>query len=63
MADLGVIHMILFFQAYKMQELWSHGGFQPDFKDSLGSQAMCGRVRIPIDSPSEGYAQSCEGEA
>jgi L-asparagine transporter-like permease len=29
---LGVVHMIVGLQACKIQELWNHGGFHPDFK-------------------------------
>lgn len=31
---LGIIYDVLVFQAYRMQELWGHGGFHPNFKRS-----------------------------
>lgn len=30
-----------------MQELWDHGSFHLDFKERLGRQEACGRIRIP----------------
>jgi hypothetical protein len=50
-ADLAVTHMLLVWQAYRMQDLQSHGGFHSDFKGRPGDQALCGRVELHETSP------------
>jgi hypothetical protein len=50
-ADLAITHMLLVWQAYRMQELQSHGGFHSDFKGRPGDQALCGRVELHETSP------------
>jgi hypothetical protein len=53
-ADLGVIHVMLVLQTYKIQELWCHGGFHTDFKGNPGGQPICNRVWIPAGHSREG---------
>jgi hypothetical protein len=36
-ADIGVDHMIMVFQKCRIQKLWVHGDFRPDFKGRPGS--------------------------
>jgi hypothetical protein len=50
-ADLAMAHMLLVWQAYRMQELQSHGGFHSDFKGRPGNQALYGRVELHEASP------------
>lgn len=46
-ADLAAIHMVLIFQACRMQELWGYGGIYTDFL-VLGSQKKCTTESWPL---------------
>jgi hypothetical protein len=48
--NLGVVHMMLFLQVYRVQELWAYGNFHIDFKGRFWSQEMCDKVRVPEGS-------------
>jgi hypothetical protein len=50
--DLSIIHVVLILRAYRIQELWGHGSFHPDFKERLVKPGnVCGQVSIPAGSP------------
>jgi hypothetical protein len=39
-ADLGIIHVLLSLQTYRIKDLWGYGGFHPDFKGKLGASKV-----------------------
>jgi hypothetical protein len=40
-ADLGILHVMLMYQVFRMQVLQCHGDIQPSFNGELLGQAMC----------------------